>query len=132
MESMGITKFNLLLKTKKIPPLSALGEHMHIKCLPFDDAMLLPLSKGLCQEYSPTQAMIVSKSILDGYIMYRDTFQDALDNLEKVLVRCQVTKLSLGHEKCKFLLTKGIILGHHISPTRIGLDLAKTKFIQTF
>lgn len=62
--------------------------------------------------------------------MYKDTFQDALDNLEKVLVRCQVKKLSLDHEQCKFLLTKGVMLDHHISPTRIGLDLAKTKFIR--
>jgi len=66
---------------------------------------------------------------MDSFTVYGDTFQEDLDNLEKVLVRCQETNLSLSHEKCHMLCTKGIVLGHHISPTGIQVDTAKIKFI---
>ena len=52
---------------------------------------------------------------MDDFTAYGNTFQEALDNLEKVLIRCQETNLALSHEKCKMLLTEGIVLGHHIS-----------------
>ena len=51
---------------------------------------------------------------MDDFTAYGNTFQDALDNLEKVLIRCQENFLSLSHENCKMLLTEGIVLGHHI------------------
>ena len=43
---------------------------------------------------------------MDDFIAYGNTFQEALDNLKKVLIRCQETNLSLSHEKCKMLLKK--------------------------
>ena len=52
---------------------------------------------------------------MDEFMAYGDTFQESIDNLEKVLIRCQEMKLSLSHEKCKMLLTEGIVLGHHVS-----------------
>ena len=63
------------------------------------------------------------------FIAYGNTFQEALDNLEKVLIRCQETNLSLSHEKCKMLLTEGIVLGHHVSSQGIKVDPAKIKVI---
>ena len=56
-----------------------------------------------------------------------NTFQEALDNLEKVLIRCQETNLSLSHEKCKMLLTEGIVLGHHVSSQGIKEVLQRSK-----
>ena len=40
---------------------------------------------------------------MDDFTAYGNTFQEALDNLEKVLIRCQETNLALSHEKCKML-----------------------------
>ena len=37
--------------------------------------------------------------VMDDFSVYRETFQEALDNLEKFLVRCQETNLALIHEK---------------------------------
>jgi hypothetical protein len=34
---------------------------------------------------------------MDDFIVYRDNFQEAVENLEKVLIRCQETNLSLSH-----------------------------------
>jgi len=39
------------------------------------------------------------------FTLYGNTYQEALDNIKKVLIRCQEMNLSLSHEKCKMLLT---------------------------
>lgn len=51
---------------------------------------------------------------LDDFTVYGNTFEEALGNLEKVLIRCQEIFFALGHEKCKMFLTKGIVLGHQV------------------
>ena len=56
-------------------------------------------------------------------------FQEALDNIEKVLIRCQETYLSISRKKCKMLLKEGIVLGHHVSPQRIKVDPTKIEVI---
>jgi len=64
---------------------------------------------------------------MDYFTVYGNTFEEALGNLEKVLIRCLETNLSLSHEKCKMLLTEGIVLGHHVSSQGIKVDLAKIE-----
>ena len=66
---------------------------------------------------------------MDDFTAYVNTFQESLENLEKVLIRCQETNLALSHEKCKMLLTEGIVLGHHISSQGIKVDPAKIELI---
>jgi hypothetical protein len=66
---------------------------------------------------------------MDDFMVYGDTFEEALANLEKVLIRCKETNLSLSHEKCHMLLTEGIVLGHHISPVGIKVDPTKIQAI---
>ena len=66
---------------------------------------------------------------MDDFTAYGNTFQEDLDNLEKVLIRCQETNLSLIHEKFKMLLTEGIVLGHHVSSQGIKVYPAKIEVI---
>ena len=66
---------------------------------------------------------------MDDFTSYGNTFQEALDNFEKVLIRCQEMNLSLSHEKCKMLLTEGIVLGHHVSSQGIKVDPANIEVI---
>jgi len=66
---------------------------------------------------------------MDDFIVYGNNFKEALDNLEKVLIRCQETNLSLSHEKCKMMLTEGIVLGHHVSSSGFKVDPAKIEVI---
>jgi hypothetical protein len=66
---------------------------------------------------------------MDDFIVYGNNYQESLDNIKKVLIRCQEMNMSLSHEKCKMLLTKGVVLGHHVSSEGIRVDLSKIEVI---
>ena len=66
---------------------------------------------------------------MDDFFVYGNTFEDALKNLEKTLKRCIESNLSLSNEKCFMMLTKGIVLGHHISSSGINVDPAKIQLV---
>jgi len=69
---------------------------------------------------------------MDDFSVYGDSFKEALDNLEKVLIRCKEVNVALSNKKCKMLSKHGIVLGHHISFTGIQVDLTKIKVIVDF
>nr|XP_009766531.1 PREDICTED: uncharacterized protein LOC104217890 [Nicotiana sylvestris] len=52
---------------------------------------------------------------MDEFLVVRDSFDDCLANLDKVLVRCEKTNLVLNWEKCHVIVEEGIVLGHKIS-----------------
>nr|GEX27612.1 reverse transcriptase domain-containing protein [Tanacetum cinerariifolium] len=52
-----------------------------------------------------------------------------LTNLEKMLKRCEDTKLALNWEKSHFMVKEGIVLGHKISKKGIEVDKAKIEVI---
>nr|GEZ82415.1 reverse transcriptase domain-containing protein [Tanacetum cinerariifolium] len=52
-----------------------------------------------------------------------------LTNLEKMLKRCEDTKLALNWKKSHFMVKEGIVLGHKISKKGIEVDKAKIKVI---
>ena len=62
---------------------------------------------------------------MDDFTVYGNTFEEALANLEEFLKRCKEANISLSHEKCFMMFTKGIVLGHHIS--RYGIKLINLK-----
>nr|GEX19463.1 hypothetical protein [Tanacetum cinerariifolium] len=59
----------------------------------------------------------------------RKLFSTCLTNLEKMLKRCEDTKLALNWEKSHFMVKEGIVLGHKISKKGIEVDKAKTEVI---
>jgi hypothetical protein len=66
---------------------------------------------------------------MDDFTVYGNTYQESLDNLNKLLIICQEMNLSLSHEKCKMLLTEGVVLGNHVSSEGIKVDPAKFEVI---
>ncbi|XP_070017994.1 uncharacterized protein [Nicotiana sylvestris] len=56
---------------------------------------------------------------MDDFSVVGGSFETCLDNLEKVLARCEETNLLLNWEKCYFMVEEGIILGHKISKNGI-------------
>nr|GEX71838.1 retrovirus-related Pol polyprotein [Tanacetum cinerariifolium] len=63
----------------------------------------------------------------DDYSVFGDSFDSCLVNLEQMLVRCKHAHLVLNWEKCHFIVTEGIVLGHKISSA--GLEFDKEKSI---
>ncbi|KAL5556021.1 hypothetical protein UlMin_038257 [Ulmus minor] len=58
-------------------------------------------------------------------LFFGDSFGLCLENLAKVLKRCEETNLVLNWEKCHFMVKEGIVLGHKVS--RDGLEVDKAK-----
>ncbi|RDX74946.1 hypothetical protein CR513_45223, partial [Mucuna pruriens] len=66
---------------------------------------------------------------MDDFTVYAKSFEACLNNLSKVLKRCTDTNLVLNFEKCHFMVTEGIVLGHRVSNRGIEVDKAKIDII---
>jgi len=66
---------------------------------------------------------------MDDFSVFGDSFDDCLTNLEKVLNRCEEKNLVLHWEKCHFMVTDGIVLGHIVSSKGIEVDKSKIDLI---
>ncbi|RDX94455.1 Retrovirus-related Pol polyprotein, partial [Mucuna pruriens] len=94
---------------------------------------------GLCNARSTFQHCMTSifsdllqecmEVFMDDFMVYVDSFDACLENLSKVLTRCIDTNLVLNFEKCHFMVTKGIVLGHLISYKGIEVDKPKIDII---
>ncbi|GJU99993.1 reverse transcriptase domain-containing protein [Tanacetum coccineum] len=65
-----------------------------------------------------------------GLCKSREPFK-VLDNLDKMLNRCEETNLVLNWEKCHFMVKEGIVLGHKISKSGLEVDRAKVDVLDT-
>ena len=68
---------------------------------------------------------------MDDFSVYGSSFEHCLHNLETVLQRCQDKNLALNWEKCHFMVTEGIVLGHKIFTAGLEVDQAKVSIIET-
>jgi hypothetical protein len=93
---------------------------------------------GLCNVQTTFQRAVLAifsdltncvEVYMDDFTVHGKDFQEALTSLEKVLIRCKETNLSLSNEKSKMILTEGIVLGHHISGSRMRVDPEKVHII---
>nr|GEZ84380.1 hypothetical protein [Tanacetum cinerariifolium] len=66
---------------------------------------------------------------MDGFSVFGNSFSTWLTNLEKMLKRCEDTKLALNWEKSHFMVKEGIVLGQKISKKGIEVDKAKIEVI---
>ncbi|XP_004288740.1 PREDICTED: uncharacterized protein LOC101297673 [Fragaria vesca subsp. vesca] len=67
---------------------------------------------------------------MDDFSVFGKNFDSCLKNLELILKRCVETNLVLNWEKCHFMVTQGIVLGHIISARGIEVDKAKIDLIR--
>ena len=76
---------------------------------------------------------MVEKTIevfMDDFSVLGSSFNNFLENLRSVLIRCEETNLVLNWEKCHFMVQEGIVLGHRISARGIEVDKAKIEVIE--
>ena len=96
---------------------------------------------GLCNAHATFQRCMISmfsdlveeamEIFMDDFSVYGSSFEHCVENLETVLHRCQDKILALNWEKCHFMVTEGIVLGHKISSTGLEVDQAKVVVIKT-
>ena len=66
----------------------------------------------------------------DDFTVYGSSFENCLHNLGTILHRCQDKNLALNWEKCHFMVTEGIVLGHMIFAAGLEVDQAKVSIIK--
>lgn len=72
----------------------------------------------------------IMEVFMDDFFVYGTSFNNCLNNLDKVLQRCEETNLVLSWDKCHFMVKEGIVLGHKVSGREIEVDRAKIKAIE--
>ena len=97
---------------------------------------------GLCNASATFQRCMLSifsdmiekniKVFMDDFSVIGKSFDQCLFHLDVVLKRCTETNLILNSEKCHFMVTEGIVLGHKISAKGKEVDHAKIEVIEKF
>ena len=91
------------------------------------------MSFELCNAPASFQRCMMSiffdmiEEIMDEFFVYGKTFNDCLENLDKVLQRCKEKHFVLNWEKYHFMVREGIVLGHLVSEHGIEVDRDKLK-----
>ena len=67
---------------------------------------------------------------MDDFTVYGSSFEQCLHNLGTVLQRCQDENLAPNWEKCHFMVTEGIVLGHMISAAGLEVDQENVSIIR--
>ncbi|RDX84522.1 Retrovirus-related Pol polyprotein, partial [Mucuna pruriens] len=114
-------------------------QHKTTFTCPFGTFAYTRMPFGLCNAPSTFQRCMLSifsdllqdcmEVFMDDFTVYADSFEACLNNLSKVLKRCIDTNLVLNFEKCHFMVSEGIVLGHLVSNRGIEVDKAKIDII---
>jgi len=72
----------------------------------------------------------IMEGFMDEFSVYGKTFDNCLENSDKVLQRCEQKHLVLHWEKFHFMVREGIVLGHLVSERDIEVDKAKIDVIE--
>ena len=108
---------------------------------PYGTVAFIRMPFGLCNAPTTFQRSMMSmfsdlveevmEFFMDDFTVYGSSFEQCLNNLETVLQRCKDKQLALNWEKCHFMVTEGIVLGHKISVTGLEVDQSKVLIIKT-
>nr|GEY06599.1 reverse transcriptase domain-containing protein [Tanacetum cinerariifolium] len=71
----------------------------------------------------------IMEVFMDDFSVFGNSFENCLSRLDKMMQRCEDTKLCPNWEKNHFMVKEGIVLGYKISKNGIEVDKAKIDFI---
>ena len=107
---------------------------------PFGTFAFRRMPFGLCNAPDTFQRCMVSifsdlaeeviEIFMDDFTVYGSSFEQYLHNLGTILQRCKDKNLALNWEKCHFMVTEGIVLGHIIYAAGLEVDQAKVSIIR--
>ena len=103
---------------------------------PYGTFALRRMTFGLCNAPATFQRCMMSmfsdlaeevmEIFMEDFTVYGSSFKHCLQNLGTILHICQEKNLALNWEKCYFMVTEGIVLGHRIFAA--GLKWTKQRF----
>ena len=67
---------------------------------------------------------------MDSFTLYGSEFEEALKNLEKVLLLYEQTQLSLSTRKYHIMMSEGVVFGNFVSVDGIQVDPSKIRLIE--
>ncbi|RDX90033.1 Retrovirus-related Pol polyprotein from transposon 17.6, partial [Mucuna pruriens] len=119
--------------------IASMDQHKTTFTCPFGTFAYTRMPLGLCNALSTFQRCMISiysdlledcmEVFMDDFIVYATSFEVCFKNLSHMLTRCSETNLMLNFEKCHFMVTEEIVLGHLISSRGIEVDKAKVDII---
>jgi len=114
-------------------------QHKTTFTCPFGTFAYRRMPFGLCNSPGTFQRCMMSifsdliehciEVFMDDFSIYGSFFNYCLTNLSKVLDRCIENILVLSYEKCHFMVSQGIVLGHIIFEKGIQVDSAQLNVI---
>ncbi|GJY41870.1 reverse transcriptase domain-containing protein [Tanacetum coccineum] len=66
---------------------------------------------------------------MDDFSVFGNSFDNSLNNLDKMLHSCKDANLVLNWKICQFMVKEGIVLGHKVSGACLEVDKAKIDVI---
>lgn len=66
------------------------------------------------------------------FLIFGESINKCLDNLDKGLDKCQERNLVLNLEKCDYMVEEGILLGHKIPKRGLEVDQENIEVIEQF
>nr|GEY47133.1 reverse transcriptase domain-containing protein [Tanacetum cinerariifolium] len=115
-------------QTIKDPALNVIEERFATKQVPVSQAEPFPflsLELGLAQDMLETFMEV----FMDGFLVFGDSFDSRLANLEQMLIRFKQAHRVLNWEKCHFMVTEGIVIDHKVSSAGLEVDKAKINIL---
>ncbi|KAL5579937.1 hypothetical protein UlMin_012379 [Ulmus minor] len=106
---------------------------------PFGTFAFRRMPFGLCNAPATFQRCMMSifsdmvekcmEVFMDDLTVFGTSFDSCLSNLKSFFCRCEEKGLVLNWEKCHFMVSSGIVLGHIVSEKGIEVDKSKIELI---
>ncbi|WVZ51791.1 hypothetical protein U9M48_002901 [Paspalum notatum var. saurae] len=119
MVTLATTRFRFTRRTRVRPLSHALTEHLPTGECRLGCRCMMAIFSDFIEN--------IMEVFMDDFSVYGKSFDQCLENLEKVMQRCKEVDLVLNWEKCHFMVREGIVLGHRISERGIEVDRAKIE-----
>ncbi|GJW75537.1 reverse transcriptase domain-containing protein [Tanacetum coccineum] len=145
LEELSLEERSRIKKSIQVPPtdleMKPLPDHLEYAYLEKDSLFLVIIAFNLKadeKERLDSRCMIaIFQDMLEttmevfmyGFSVFGDSFGSCLLDLDQMLIRCKRASIVLNWEKCHFMVTEGIMLGHKVSGARLEVDKSKIEVI---
>ncbi|GKB00523.1 reverse transcriptase domain-containing protein [Tanacetum coccineum] len=120
-------------------PIDPMDQEKTTFTCPFGTCAYRRMPFGLCNAPATFQRCMLAifhdmieesvKVFMDDFSVFGSTFDRCLNNLDKMLQRCEDAHLVLNLEKCHFMVKKEIVLGYKVSEAGLEVNKAKINVI---